>query len=411
MTFKDDVRNKTGAFLTKSQQIFEKIFAQATREFTIRRKPKPATPKPATVPAPGTPRTTGEKPKDAKRPEKSAVTYKTSEKVKATPASKPKPKPRSRAGAGSRVLRASLLLVLLLVLAGFFANYFAVIDLTVIPDFLGLGPKHVVHAPITRKQPVKPPEKPVTSPKPSQPLEKVPPPPPAPSEPTPPSVSKEEKLIELETPTTLAQSKPGKGQVEEKASSPSTLTSDQPKPPDTAPTQQPKPVPAQTQASAKPAAQEVAPPPPITAQYPYSVYLGSFKAPEAVKRALSDYQEKGLSAYWARADLGEKGVWFRFFTGYFRTKEETEEFIRDRNIQGATPGITKYANFIGSYGSDKEVEDQKRALVSAGFYPYVIKGADGRSFVYSGAFDRKDYAEKERALLASKGIRSEVVER
>ena len=234
MTFKDDVRNKTGAFLTKSQEIFEKIFAQATRELKIRRKPKPAVQKPVPAPSPEAPRTKGEKPKDARRPEKGAVTYKTSEKVKATPAPKPKPKPRPRAGGGSRFLRVSLLIVLLLVLAGFLANHFAIVDLAVIPDLLGLGPKQVVQAPIPRKQPAKPPEKSAISPKQTQGQEKVPTPPPAPSEPTPPAVSKEEKLVELETPTTIAQSKPGKEQVEEKASSPSALTSDQPKPPEVA---------------------------------------------------------------------------------------------------------------------------------------------------------------------------------
>jgi cell division protein FtsN len=49
--------------------------------------------------------------------------------------------------------------------------------------------------------------------------------------------------------------------------------------------------------------------------------------------------------------------------------------------------------------------------VSAGFYPYVIQGADGKSLLYSGAFDRKEYAEKERTILASKGIKSETTER
>jgi cell division protein FtsN len=41
----------------------------------------------------------------------------------------------------------------------------------------------------------------------------------------------------------------------------------------------------------------------------------------------------------------------------------------------------------------------------------VIKAPDGRSLLYSGAFDRKEYADKERSDLAAKGIRSEVVER
>jgi cell division septation protein DedD len=409
MTFKNDLRNKTGAILTKSQEIFEKIFAQATREFSIKRKPNPAVQKPAPAPSPEAPRTKGEKPKDARRPEKSAVTYKTSEKVKATLAPKPKPKPRPRAGGGSRVLRVSLLLVLLLVMAGFLANYFAIIDLTAIPDLLGFGPKQVVQAPIPRKQPARPPEKPAIATKP-QADEKAPTASAAPIVPTPPAVSKEEKLVELETPTTIAPLKAEKERVEEKTPSAPPAT-EQPKPSAVAAKQESQPVPVQVQASAKPGAPEVAPSQPITLQYPYSVYLGSFKAAEAVSKALSDYQEKGLSAYWSKVDLGDKGVWYRFFTGYFRTKEEAEKYIRDSNIQRAEPGITKFANLIGIYGSDKEVEDQKRALVSAGFYPYVIKAPDGRSLLYSGAFDRKEYADKERSDLAAKGIRSEVVER
>ena len=401
MTFKDDLKNKTGAFLTKSQEIFEKIFAQATRELRIRRKPKPAVQKPAVSNVERKVPTKKQAPKVEKQPEK----------VKPAPAVKNKPKPRSRTGGGSLVLRLLLLIVLLVVLAGFLANYFAIVDLTVIPDLLGLGPKPIVQAPIPKKQPAKPIEGPAISPKQTQAQEKVPTPPPAPSEPTPPAVSKEEKLVELETPTTIAQSKPGKEQAEENASSPSALTGDQAKLPEVAARQESQPVPVQAQASEKPGPPEVAPSQPGAPQYPYSVYLGSFKAAEAVSKALSDYQEKGLSPYWTKVDLGDRGVWFRFFAGYFRSKEEAEKYIRDRNLQGAAPGVTKYANLIGIYGSDKEVEDQKLVLVSAGFYPYVIKGADGKSLLYSGAFDRKEYAEKERSALASKGIQSTVVDR
>jgi hypothetical protein len=409
MTFKDDVRKKTGEFLSNSLEMFDKIFAHATSELKIRRKPKPAVQGPTPAAASGAPRPKEEKPRVAKKPEKATIPPKQPDKVKPARAVKFKPKPRPKAGGGSRVLRASLLSVLLLVVAGFAANHFSIIDLSVVPDLLGLGPKQVVQAPIPKKLPAKPQEKPVTSPKPSQTQEKVPTPPPAPSKPAPPAVSKEEKLAQLETPTTIAQSKPGKEQVEGKA--PAMSTQEQPKPPEVAVEVESKPVPVQAQASEKPGSPEVSPSKPSTPQYSYSVYLGSFKAAEAVSKALSDYQEKGLSAYWVRVDLGDKGVWYRFFAGYFRTKEEAENYIADHNIKEATPGITRYANLIGIYGSDKEAEDQKRALLSAGVYPYVIKGADGKSLLYSGAFDRKEYAEKERAVLASKGIQSTVVER
>ena len=299
--------------------------------------------------------------------------------------------------------------MLLLVLAGFLANHFAIIDLGAVPDLLGLGPKPVIQAPAPKKQPVKPVEKPLAPPKPSGIEEKPSAPSPAPTRATPPTLSSEEKLRALETPTTLSPPQPAKQPVEEKT--PAVAAQDQPKPSQVDPARQAQPVPAQPPASTKPAAPEVTPSKPAAPQFPYSVYLGSFKTPEAVKKALSEYQEKGLSTYWSRVDLGDKGVWFRFFAGYFRTKEEAEKYISEQNVQGATPQLTRYANWIGSYGSEKEVEDQRRALVSAGFYPYVIKEVNGLSLLYSGAFDRKDFAEKERALLASKGFRSDVVER
>jgi len=213
----------------------------------------------------------------------------------------------------------------------------------------------------------------------------------------------------LETPTTVAPLKEEKHRVEERTAP--ALTTDQPKPAQPAAQQEPQPATVQVQVSEKPTAPVAATSKQGGPQYPYSVYLGSFKTPEAVRKALSEYQEKGLSAYWVKVDLGDKGVWHRFFAGYFRTREEAEKNIRECNLQGATPGITRYANLIGLYGSSKEVEDQKSALVSAGFYPYVIRQEDGSTLVYSGAFDRKELAEKEQAALASKGIKSEVVER
>ena len=408
MTFKDDAKNKTGAFLSDSLEMFEHMFKQATQELKIRRRPKPVVQKPRPAPADGTPVPKEEKPKPAARTERLGSSPKPHEKAKRTPPAKTKPTPARRKGKGSRGLKVSLLMVLLLVLAAFLTNYFAIVDLTAIPHLLGLGPKPFVQAPIPRKQAAKPSQKPVTSPMPSQPRENAPDPSHAPAATPPSEVSKGGEPVGLETPATSAQPNADKQRIQKKTPSPS--TTEQPEPPEAAATQAPQPVPARTQASTKKGAPEAASSQ-LRPQYPYSIYLGSFKTPEAVKKALFDYQGKGFSAYWAKVDLGDKGVWFRVFAGHFRTKEEAENDIRDRHIRGATPGITKYANLIGIYGSDKEMEDQKRAMGAAGFYPYVIKAPDGKSILYSGAFDRKDYAEKEWSALASKGIRSEVVER
>ena len=419
MNAKNDGKQKRGDPFSDSTELFNKIFKEATQEINLEKRGKKQSP--LLVSAPPPERSQHQKKMPAK--EKSAApleesAHRKNETTQAGLESKPKraestlppkstPKPDKKRVRRSVAPKAIVLLVLIVILAGTVSSYMGIIDISFLLNYFGSGREPTTQPPVPIKQAVKSSEKAVPSL--SQPQEQTPTPSSGPSVPSSSVLPKEEKLLEWETPTTITQPKDAEARVEEKA--PPVPTSNQPGPPDVASKEEAQTVPAQTQPAAKPAAPEVAslqaPPP----QYPYSVYLGSFKSSGAVNKALTEYQEKGLSVYWARVDLGDKGVWFRFFTGYFRTKEEAEKFIKDRNIQGATPGTTKYANFIGSYESDKEVEAQRRVLLTAGFHPYIIKGADGKSLLYSGAFDRKEYTEKERSALASKGIRSEVVER
>jgi hypothetical protein len=148
-----------------------------------------------------------------------------------------------------------------------------------------------------------------------------------------------------------------------------------------------------------------------TIHYPYSVYLGSYRTAERLEKAISVYQRKGLSPYWAKVDLGDKGIWFRLFAGYFTTKEAAENYIKSNHIAGAEPGSTKYVVYHGKYRSADELKERTRELISLGFCPYTVKGADGKILLYSGAFDHKEFAETEQKELASKGIKAEVVER
>ncbi|MGE5841158.1 MAG: SPOR domain-containing protein [Deltaproteobacteria bacterium] len=413
--------------------MFEEIFKQATMELKLEKIEGGGTPQPTQKSSPrqqgqkaspplaarkrtglasrteGPTRIDEGKTKAAKTAERSGAPQGRSERIETPAPAKSKPARGANLVKGSRNLKVTLLLLLLLVLAGFLANQFAVIDLALIPDLLGLGPKQSVQAPAPEKQKTMPPEKAATPPSQPQGPEKLSAAATSPRVSTPSAASKEEKLIELETPTTAQQPLPGKEKTEERA--PSAAIRAQPATAQVAVKEESKPEQVLTQVPQKPPVAAVPPSKPKPSQYPYSAYLGSFKAPEAVKKALSDYQGKGVSAYWAKVDLGDKGVWYRFFAGYFRTKEEAEKYIRERDLQGASPGSTKYANLIGVYSSAQETETQKRALVTAGFYPYVIKDADGNSVVYSGAFDRKEYAEKEQGALTSKGFQNTVVER
>ncbi|MEE9613153.1 MAG: SPOR domain-containing protein [Desulfatiglandales bacterium] len=145
--------------------------------------------------------------------------------------------------------------------------------------------------------------------------------------------------------------------------------------------------------------------------YPYSVYLGSFRTRKRVKRADSIYRKMGLSPYWIKVDLGDKGAWFRVFTGSFKNKEEADAFIEENQIKEAKAKRTRYATLIGTYTSKEELETKRLALLELGYSAYIIDGINGENRLYSGAFFQKVSAEKHSANLASKGIQSQVVRR
>lgn len=145
--------------------------------------------------------------------------------------------------------------------------------------------------------------------------------------------------------------------------------------------------------------------------YPYSVYLGAYKTPERAEKAISLHRKEGLSAYWVKVDLGDKGVWYRVFTGYFKDQNEAEAFIRRKRIDDAKAKRTRYAALIGIYATERDAQKEFLALSKLGYSPYVIETSSGESQLYVGAFYTKMGAEEQRSDLTSKGVQSRVVER
>jgi cell division protein FtsN len=110
-------------------------------------------------------------------------------------------------------------------------------------------------------------------------------------------------------------------------------------------------------------------------------------------------------------DLGEKGKWFRLFTGFFRTREEAEAFIRENQIPGAYSRHTKYAVLIGTYKSEEELNTERMELRALGCFSYEVKGKNSVFGLFAGAFYQMARAQKQKADLGSKGIQGQVVER
>ena len=145
--------------------------------------------------------------------------------------------------------------------------------------------------------------------------------------------------------------------------------------------------------------------------YPYSIRLDAWRTRQKTEKILKVYREKGLSPYWVKVDLGDKGVWYRIFTGYFDNVKQAEKVIKASNLKGAAIKKTKYATLIGTYRSETTLNDQIKLISKKGFSPYVVKGAHSEIYLYVGAFYTYRDAKKQYADLLASGIESEVVER
>jgi len=176
---------------------------------------------------------------------------------------------------------------------------------------------------------------------------------------------------------------------------------------------QPQSTPAQKNlAAAVPPAQKQTLPEEQPAQYPFSVYLGAFMTLDRARTAVSIYEKNhGMSSHWVKVDLREKGVWYRIFTGHFKTEQEAQAFISQKQLQEGEVKPTRYAALLGEYAGQGEAEETVRRLLQIGHSSYVVPAAWGGIKLYSGAFYTLEGAKKQHAELASKGIKSRVVER
>lgn len=149
----------------------------------------------------------------------------------------------------------------------------------------------------------------------------------------------------------------------------------------------------------------------VKKSYPYSIKLTYFRSQEKAEKALDVYREQGLSPYWVKVKLGDQGIWYRVFAGYFEGIAQAEEIIKALGLKGALVKKTRFASLIGSYQSETDLNNRIQQISKQGFSPYVVKGAGGEFYLYVGAFYTRKGAKDQYNDLLAAGIKSEVVER
>jgi hypothetical protein len=339
---------------------------------------------------------------------------------------------KARRGSGFRVLKVILLVFVLAVGAGVAANYLGFVDFEEYISFF-MGEKPRVAAPkVAHTRPSKKPSPQVTA-KPAAEGHRPQTLPAHPGAGVKPiqqrsiqadqRVGKGEAEVKSHVSVPAAQAKEMPAQVKSQAPASPVAKRATPTAAAREPVAQPKPVhETTTPAHPKTELAEIAPAPqrprpyqpqPVhVSAYPFSVYLGSFRALDWAKTAVSIYEkENGISAFWAKVDLGEKGIWYRVFTGYFPSAEEAEAFIRQRKLKDAEVSRTEYSTLIGEYSRKKDAENVILRLSELGYSSYFVTVPGGPLKLYVGAFHTMEGAKKQYAELASKGIKSQAVKR
>ena len=352
---------------------------------------------------------------------------------------------KKRGGKSSGFLKVVLLLLFLVVGASVAASYLGFVDFL---QYIGWPTDQKVQPPapeVAKPRPeMKAAPQPQAKPAPTKPKPQPPPPKivsPATETKTRPTVSQpvtpsEDKLAKIEAPVPTPVTQPkeipatSETQVSASGSQPRVVQA-QPPPPAVAQTQVPArketPPPPRTVVSQPAPVQQrpatAVPPPsprqePTQAQpthvspYPFSVYLGAFMNLDRARTAVSVYEKDyGISSYWVKVDLGDKGTWYRVFTGYFESAEEAEAFIRQKQVKEGEVKQTKYSTLIGVFSSPEEAGPVVQKLLQQGYASYFVPVPGGRFKLYSGAFYTLVGAQQQLADLASKGIKSQAVER
>jgi Mrp family chromosome partitioning ATPase/uncharacterized protein involved in exopolysaccharide biosynthesis/cell division septation protein DedD len=143
-------------------------------------------------------------------------------------------------------------------------------------------------------------------------------------------------------------------------------------------------------------------------RFPYSVYLGSFDSTEQAGRAIDHYSKSGIASFWVKVNLGEKGIWYRVYSGEFADEEGAKAFINEKAIKDGEIKKSAYAVYTGSFTDREALEGMIGILKENGYSPYIIADENFDNLL-TGAFVTKAGAYELSEELTALGISNKVV--
>ena len=144
--------------------------------------------------------------------------------------------------------------------------------------------------------------------------------------------------------------------------------------------------------------------------YSFILQLGSFNTLNTTMKAVTFYTEKGIKVHWNSVDLGEKGIWYRIFTGVFKTKEELIQHKNDLSLVESMIVWTPWTVLTGQSSYCEDL-DSIQSVLGNHHYDFFIKKEHTRCQILSGAFVTREGAEKLAEEMLANGIPAKVFHR
>jgi type II secretory pathway predicted ATPase ExeA/cell division septation protein DedD len=171
-----------------------------------------------------------------------------------------------------------------------------------------------------------------------------------------------------------------------------------------------------------PAAAAIPPPPPRpealsppardpAVLHPFSIRASSYQQMDQALKEMAEIRQLGLSPYLVKADLGDMGLLWRIYIGFFSTEEEARRTITTYKLPNAAVQKIDYACLVGEFPNESEFMNMFERLKKSGHSPYVIQKDRNLFRLYLGAYEKKSEAESLSQELQRRGINNQVTRR
>ena len=124
----------------------------------------------------------------------------------------------------------------------------------------------------------------------------------------------------------------------------------------------------------------------------FILQLGSYKTIKTTKAAVSFFNKKGIETHWNPVDLGERGVWYRLFSGPFKNEQCAAKYRNDYLLENSLIVFAPWSVLISTPTSQNEI-DRIRLKLADQIDSFTIKKMDDRYRLLTGAFTTKEGAE------------------